>query len=360
MSDVATNKHAEVGADEADAQAESIALPRVDEARAVARPTHVGTFHVETEYSELEAEQPPLFDAAGIEAARASEVEAAGLAPAARGDERLLSGHLPILEEAERRMVCTRDALASFRRRPPKAKPWHLGAKAAFIGGDLAGIATAAIWMGEIPAIAVVMATSAAVATVTAGLSGTDVRHVRDRARLARPASDLTEAQQSFAHLFTAPDAGWPHVKSLLYVSGAVAGCIAVSIGALRMAIEEPIVGLVFGGIAAAIAAASWIESFMHADAAADLIDNADADYERELARHQRLSGASAWRRREEALAEADSLTREHTHRGSAAARHLRALKARILRSNPGIAGHGPAAEPTAIGQTARRNGGGK
>lgn len=357
---MATDKQPEVGAYEADTQAEAIALPRVDEAGAVARPTHIGPFYVETEYAELEAEQPPLFDAAGLEAARASEAEAAELAPAARGDERLLSGHLAILVETEQRMVCTRDALASFRRRPPKAKTWHYAAKTAFVGGDLAGIATAAIWMGEIPAIAVVMATSAAVATVTAGLSGTELRHVRDRARLALPIDDLAETQKPFAHLFTAPDSGWPHVRSLLYVSGAVAGCVAVSIGALRMAIEEPIVGLVFGGIAAAIAAASWIESFMYADAIADLIDNADADYERELTRHQRLSGAPAWKGREKALAEAASLTREYTHRGSAAAHHLRALKARILRSNPGVAGHGPAAEPTAIGQTTRRSGGAK
>ena len=357
---MATSKHPEVDAAEADAQAEAIALPRVDEAGAVARPTHIGPLHVETEYAELETEQVPLWGATGIEAARTPEVEAAGLAPAARSDERLTSGHLPILEETERRMVCTRDALASFRRRPPKAKVWHYAAKAAFIGGDLAGIATAAIWMGEIPTIALVMATSAAAATVTAGLSGTEVRHVRDRARLTRPEADLTETQQPFAHLLTAPDAGWVYVKSLLCVSAAVAGCIAVSIGALRMAIEEPIVGLVFGGIAAAIAAASFIESFMYADAASDLLDNADADYERELARHQRLASADGWKRREQALAEADSLTREYTQRGSAAAHHLRALSARILRSNPGVAGHGPAAEPTAIGQTARRSGGTK
>lgn len=350
----------QTGALEADAQAEAIALIRVDEAGALARPSHIGPFHVETEYSELEAEQPPLFSASGIEAARAAEIEAASLTPSATGDERLRDGHLPILEDAERRLATTREALAAFRRRPPKAKGWHYAAKAAFLGGDLAGIATAAIWMGEIPAIALVMATSAAAATVTAGLSGTEIRHVRDRARLARPTEELTDAQKLFAHFFTAPDRGWPYVRSLLYVSAAVGASIALAVGALRMAIEEPMVGLVFGGLALAIAAASFIESFMFADATADQLDNADADYERELARHQRLSGAGNWKRRQEVLAEADSLVREHAHRGTAAAHHLRALRARILRSNPGIAGHGPASEPTAIGRTTRRPGGGK
>jgi len=357
---MATNKTPQLGALDADAQAEAIALTRVDGAGAVARPIHVGPLHVETEYTELEAEQPPLFDATGIEASRTAEVEAAGLGPAMQGDERLLTGHLPILAETEARMVATRGALATFRRRPPKAKGWHYAAKAALIGGDLAGIATAAMWMGEIPLIAVVMAISAATATVAAGLSGTEVRHVRDRARLARPTDDLPDTLKPFVHLFSAPDAGWPYVKSLLCVSAAVAACIAVAIGALRMAIEEPIVGLVFGGIAAAIAAASWMESFMYGDAAADLIDNADADYQREIARHQRLSQAGDWKRREESLKEVDSITREHTQRGVAAAHHLRALKARVLRGNPGVAGHGPAAEATAIGQTARRNGGAK
>jgi hypothetical protein len=355
---VSAAKDAETGAVEADIQAEAVALQRVDEAGAVARPTHIGALYVESEYAELEAEQPPLFEAAGIEAAREAQVTAAALRPAAAGDERLTSGHLPVLEEAERRMVATRNGLASFRRRPPKAKLWHYATKAAFLGGDLAGIATAAIWLGEDPSIAVIMAASAATATVTAGLSGAEVRHLRDRARLVRPEAELTDAQRPFAHLFTAPDTGGRYVKQLVAVSAAVGGCIAVAVGALRMAIEDPLVGVVFGGIAAAIAAASWIESYMYADASADLIDNADADYERELARHQRLAGAVDWTRRESALAEVDSLTAEHTKRGIAAATHLRALRARILRNNPGVAGHGPGAEPTGVGQTPRRTGG--
>lgn len=81
---MATNKTPQLGALDADAQAEAIALTRVDGAGAVARPIHVGPLHVETEYTELEAEQPPLFDATGIEASRTAEVEAAGLGPAHR------------------------------------------------------------------------------------------------------------------------------------------------------------------------------------------------------------------------------------------------------------------------------------
>jgi len=357
---VADTRDPATAALEAEALAEQIALQPVDEANALARPNGIGETYLELERQSLEDEQPPLFDATGLEAAREAAKEAAGLAPAASAAQRLLDGHAPLLHATQARSLQARDALVAFRRRAPGAYKWHLLTKAGLLVGDITTLAGSFIWLGEEPALATVMAVSAAVATVTAGLSGAEVRDARNRARRARPSEALTEGQRGYAHLFEAPDPGWPFVRALAWVSVCVAGVIAAAIFALRSSIEDPLVGLVFGGIAAAIAAASWIESYMYADDIADLLDATDKDYRVELARAQQLASAPAWQRREQALIDADSITREHHARGEAARLHLRALRFGILRRNPQIVGHGYASEPTAIGQTTRRGGGAK
>jgi hypothetical protein len=346
-----------MAAAEAETRTEQINLQRIDEASAVPRPVNIGVTYSELENEALEDEQPEQFAAAGIEASRPTEAEAAGLAPAASAAEKILGGHEKVLEAAEARLGDTLGALSPFRRRPPKAARWHYAAKSAFLVGDVAGISSAAIMLGEIPGIALVMAGSAAAATVAAGLSGTEVRDVRNRVRRARDADKLSEQQQPFAHLFEAPDRGWPFVKALCWVSVSIASTIACSIFALRSSVEDPLVGLVFGGIAASIAAASWVESYMYADDIADLIANAEADYKQTATRHQTLAGAAPWKRREEALVETDSITREHDKRGIGARLHLKSLRYGILRRNAQVVGHGPAAEPTTTHQTARRGG---
>jgi hypothetical protein len=345
------------GASAADSLAEQIALQRVDEAGATPQPNSVAKLWVGQEYDELRAEQQSLHDAVGVEQSREATVEAAGLAPTASADQWLLEGQRAVVETVKATYATVLTVLIPYRRRPPKVKRWHLLAKAAFLVGDIAGIATAAIWLGEIPAIAVIMALSAAAATVTAGLSGSEVRDVRDCIRRAVLLPDLPEALLVYRHLFEAPDRAWPYVKALLWVSVSVTGTIACAIFALRASIEDPLVGLVFGGIAAAIAAASWIESFCYADAVGDFIDNAEADYAREAERHQRLAGSAALQRHGEALATATSIQAEQTHRGTAAGHHMQALLYGILRRNPQTAGNGPASEPPTIGQTTRRGG---
>lgn len=345
------------GATAADALAEQIALLRVDEAGATPQPSSVAKLWISPEYDELTSEQRDLHAATAVSESRDATVEAAGLTLAASTDQWLLEGQRIVVETVKATYVTVLTVLTQYRRRPPKAKRWHLLAKAAFLVGDIAGIATAAIWLGEIPAIAVVMALSAAAATVTAGLSGSEVRDIRDCIRRAVLLPDLPDALLPYRHLFEAPDRAWPYVKALLWVSASVAATVACAIFALRASIEDPLVGLVFGGIAAAIAAASWIESYCYADAVADLIDNAEADYAREAERHQRLAGSTALQRHGEALATATSIQAEQSHRGTAAGHHMQALLYGILRRNPQTAGNGPASEPPAIGQTTRRGG---
>lgn len=360
MSEVAYELDPESVALHVEAQAEQIALQPVDEACAVSRPDTIGETYVEMERCALEDEQPPLFHAAGLDASRTPAKEAAGLKPAASAAERLVEGHLPILKAAEERHTQAHDALGALRSRAPGAAKWHYLAKTGLLIGDVTTLAGSFIWLGEEPVLATVMAVSAAVATVTAGLSGREVRDIRNRARRALASEELAPALQEYGHLFKHPDKGWSFVKALSWVSVAVASTIAASIFALRASLEDPLVGLVFGGIAAAIAAASWIESYMYADDISDVLDTTEKDYQRELARHERLAASAPWRIREEAVVEADSIVEEHEKRGEAAEHHLRSLRYGILRRNPHVVGHGPAAEPTAIGQTTRRSGGAK
>jgi hypothetical protein len=225
----------------------------------------------------------------------------------------------------------------------------------------VAGISTAAIWGGEIPGIAIIMATSAAIATVTAGVTGTEVRDLRASRRRERDVESLTEKQKPFQHLFSGVDAGGRIVKSMVGVSATVGSLVGCAIFALRFSIQGPLVGLVYGGIAVAIAAASFIESYMYADEIADQIDNADHSYGKEVARHARLAASEPLKAHSRSVAEADSITQEHVERGQAAQDRVRSLKWAILRRNPGVVGHGTAqANAATVGKTVRRGGGAK
>ncbi|WP_125130773.1 hypothetical protein [Microbacterium sp. 10M-3C3] len=356
----APNKAPTAPTSDVDLEAESIMLPVVDTVSATSAPTTLAQFWHEPEYVKKREEQEALWDAEGELAAREALVSTAGGALVADTDASLVKSHAALLAVTLTLLTSTMESLAPYRRRPAKAKLWHHLAKAAFLLGDLAGIATAAIWMGEIPAIAVVMAISAATATVAAGLSGGEVRDVRDRIRRSRPTEELPETLVPFAHHFAAPDKGWPFVKALVYVSIGIGAVIACAIFGLRTSIEGALSGIVYGGIALAIAAASWLEQYCYTDAIADQIDAARADYVRERDELRALAASSPWEAHAKYETEAESIAREHALRGAAAAHHLDALSSAIKRRNPAVAGHGPAAEPTVIGQTTRRSGGAK
>jgi len=344
-----------------DLEAEGIMLPVLDAVSAIPAPAAPGQLWHEAEYGKKHDEQEGLWEAEGEAAARTSLISAAGSELAATSDEAILRSHAELLTVALSLYMTALEVLSPYRRRGVHAKLWHYLAKAAFLLGDLAGIATAAIWMGEIPAIAVIMAISAATATVTAGLSGAEVRDVRDRIRRARPREELDEKLLRYAHHFEAPDRGSAFVKGIVYVSIGIGFVIGMAIFGLRASIEGGLSGLVYGGIALTIAAASFLEHYCYTDAIADAIDASKADYERERAVNQTLAASASWRQHAEHEAEAASIQREHTLRGSAAGDHLDALSFAIKRRNPAVAGHGPAASPApAIGQTTRRSGGAK
>lgn len=337
-----------------EAVAEEIRLQRIDETAALPRPHDVVETWVEREYDELEAEQSPLWDAEGVSSSRPTQAEAAGLSIAAAGAKRRLEGNEALLQGAESRVLTTTNALAPFRRRPTKAAVWHYLTKSALFSGDTVGISSAAILLGELPLLAVLMSISAAAATITAGLTGAEVRDIRSRKRRLAMADSLTDEQKAFRHLFSPEDEGVRIVKSVVGASLTTALLIAFGILALRSTVEDLLVGVVFGAIAAAIAIASFIESYKYADEIADVIDTVGRDYKRALSLHAKLSRDGSWKRHEELVTEAQSIADENRSRGAAAQDHVRALKWSILRRNPGVAGHGTSEPIVKLGRTRR------
>lgn len=341
---------------EAEAVAEHLVIPRAEQAEVLVRPGSIGRLWVENEYDELELEQPDLWSAAGVSESRAQHTAAAQHRQAATEVAHIVSDHRSVVDDARQRLLHTCNALTAFRRRAKGTKRWYQAAKAGFLLGDVAGFGTAAIWLGEMPAIAIPLATSAAVATVAAGLLGVDVRDRELRRQRAHAVPDLSDAQRAFPHLFTAVAAGGTF-KQMLMVAAATGGTVGVGIAALRSAVDDPFIGLIFGGIAMAVAGGSFLVSYAGADEVADVIEHAESDYARTISEHLRHSQHPVVAQFEGAKAEEDSILREHAARGAAAARRMRALKWGILRRNPSHAGHGVAPGRTAPigGQTPRR-----
>ncbi len=344
-----------VVASEAEAAADQILLPQAPEADALPAPDSIDELWVEREYAELEIEQTPLWDAEGQVASRPAQTTASGLGMRADSDEWLTHTHAVVVEAARERLLLTVAVLMPHRRRAKGMKLWYQVAKFLFVFGDTAGFASAALWLGEEIPIAITLALSAAVATVAAGLVGVELRDSRSRQRRHRPVDELTEQERVFAHLFTKEDPGAHVVRHVVLVSAAAAGAIGIGIGALRAAVDDPLIGFIFGGIALAVAGGSFLVSYAGADEVSDLIDHAEADYERAVEIHRHYAAAEGWKRRSEMLADAESIRAEHVLRGKAAGDHIRALKARILRQNPHVAGHGPAAAAPPVGRTTRK-----
>lgn len=344
-----------VVAGQADATAASVTLPRAENTVVLPRPQGIGALWVEDEYDELEEEQRQLWEARAIEASKLPEVTAAESQLASNELTSIVHAHQRVVEDTQARLLRTTAALAPFRRRAKGTKLWYQAAKCGLLIGDVAGFGTAAIWLGELPVIAITLAGSAAVATIAAGLIGVDVRDQEQRRQRAAAVPEPSGEQREFPHLF-ARDAGGGALRRMLLVALATAGTVGVGIAALRSVVDDPFVGVIFGGIALAVAGGSFLVSYAGADEVADLLDHAQADYARVVAEHVQLSSHPQVRAFAAADASAASISKEHTVRGRAAAARVRSLKWSILRRNPSHAGHGPAT-PTA-GQTPRRVGG--
>lgn len=343
-------------------RAESISLPLTPAAEAVTRPeTLASGMWVEAEYEALEDEQAPQWEAEGTLAARSSEKAAAGLSAMQNAAACILHSHESVLEGSAARLASSQRLLSPYRRRTG-GKWIHYGIKAALVLGDAVGVTLLGINIGDYPVLAGLMSVSAATAAVSAGLVGAEVRVKYDADRRARDVDELSEELSPYRRLFSGARLGTRQLKLVLGTGGVVAGLIGLAIGAGRGELEGLLVGGLYGGIALAVAGASFVESFMYADEIADHLDGEAKAYDKEVRRHQRLAASRPWRAQLERASEADSIYREHGQRGAAAQDRMRSLRYGILRNNPQVAGHGPAAPASytgQVGRTERRDGGG-
>ncbi|PTL73209.1 hypothetical protein C1I63_10355 [Rathayibacter caricis DSM 15933] len=338
--------------------ADGVALHRIDEAVAVARPSSIARTYVEEEYDDLSGSQPPSWAASGETVSREDEVSAAGLKYPAEKAREASAGNDVVLADARKQLTAARQALSPFVRRKPHGGRWYVGCWFGFVGGDVAGIAGAAIYFGEIPELAVIQAVSVGIAAVSAGSVGGDLRDLRLAARRVKDTEELSPDLQPFAHLFTGVDPGVRFVRLAGGVAGCVAAAITIGIFGLRSSIEGPLAGLIYGGFALAVAAGSFLNAWAYSDEVDDLLGSFEKRYEKELQRSARLSSARPLVRHAEHARRAESLRTEHAERGKAAVFSYAALKARILRRNPGVVGHGHAAEPVGRIPAATKEGG--
>lgn len=319
----------------------AINLRPVDEAKVVLRPDAVDRFYVEELVEKKAEEQPLLWDAAGEAAARDREAEAAELGTAATVAEHVTEEQRKVAKNARELYEFTVRVLGPYTRRPPYEKlPYNLRF-AAILLGDVAGVAGAAILLGETVELGVLQAISSGTAAITSGLIAHEVKDSRLARKRQKPAKDLTKDERRFAHLFRGGDSGERIVKWAAGGGLLIGTCIAGSIFALRATTEGSTAGWAFGLLAAAVALASWANVYYFTDEVADLIDARRSDSQREAKRLTTLSQHKSIARRARAAAEATSIRAEFAKRGQAAAKDVEALGKRLLHENPGVAGHG-------------------
>ncbi|MFL6090463.1 MAG: hypothetical protein ACJ71Z_10010 [Aeromicrobium sp.] len=301
-------------------------------------------YDVEREYTMFGFEQQKIWQADGSRASRPYWVRAEAVSPQA-------STVRDLMDAAWNRVRTTGEAydqigsrLQPFAPQRPFEAKRYVVTWVALVLGDIVGIFGAALSYGEIPANALGQAISSGVAAVTGGLVGADVKnaHVAKAIRCAAT-TDHDYAEYGIVGVLSTDRKTYGLV---LRVSAASAAALVVGIFALRLTIEGLTGGLVFCGLSLAVAAASFINAWVHANPAADLLEaykyaheQAQAQY-LTLGAHQSLADAAA------AESEAALIEAEHNIRGQAALHHVEALKWGILRRHPQLFGHGRKESP--------------
>lgn len=321
-----------------------VTLQRVDEAAAVAAPELIGAgTWMERGFDELAAEQLDLWPADGEVARRSEAARAGGLVAAAEAEAFLLGEAATlVISTKESYDHCHRSLLRWVHRGPHANFRYWLGWTVLGLG-DAVGVAGASILLGEEVWIAVGQALATGLAAVTAGAAGHDLKELRLARQRRRDPSALSEDERRYRRFFIYDADGDRLLRIVAWLACIIVVLIAVGIFALRASIEGSFVGLIFGALAAATALASFMNSYTYADEVADLIAVAEQAYERAEKHYRRISRASPFRHRAEAIENAASIAREHTLRGQAAVHRLQALKFHSLTANPGVVGHGPA-----------------
>ncbi|HMR86000.1 MAG TPA: hypothetical protein PKC31_00870 [Candidatus Nanoperiomorbaceae bacterium] len=295
---------------------------------------------------ELAAEQADLYRAAGTTAARAAVVAAAESQVPAQVAESHVDHAAGMVDAAVRHAVATRSALSRYVQRPPSAKAFYLIVLVVLAGGDMAAAAGAYVLLGEIPALAILLACATGMAAVIGGKAGADAKHNK-LARQRQQRSDSLPAEvQPWEHMFRGADAGKKTVRLMAGVSGAIIMALTGSIFALRVSLDGLLAGLAFGLAALAISLGSVINSYIYADDIADIIDAADKAVAKTAWQQSRFARIAAIRQWRGSLATAASHRDENAALGHGAAHRVQAARYSVLVRTPDLRGESSALAP--------------
>ena len=316
-------------------------LREIDEAKAIPRPNGIAKLYLEEAVEKKAAEQPLLWAARGEADARPWQRKAAAFEYAATVATSSVAAQQEVVGNARDRFELTARTLGTYTRRAPGEKlPYYLR-WLLILGGDVAGVAGAAILLGETVALGVLQAVASGTAAITSGLLAQEVKDSRLARKREKMPRDLTSDERRFAHLFRGGDSGEGIVKLVVLTGTLIGALIAGSIFSLRLSTEGSTAGWAFGLLAAAIALASWANVYHYTDEVSDLIDARRADYTRELKRLERLLKADGIAEYDAAIAQATSIRAEAASRGLAAQRAVEATGGQLLNEHADVAGHG-------------------
>jgi hypothetical protein len=317
-----------------------------DEAHAVPCPTTIGELWVEKEYGAAQGEQRHAYAQKGEEEACPAHTTAAGLAHEADKAIGVSNNKDAQAAAAGKQLQSDEAVLGPHERRPTDAKLLKWGRWILLVGGDLVGVAGAALLLGELPINAFMQAISAAVSAVTLGGVGREVRYLMAARIRQKSADELSAAEQPYAAWFSGPNTAEVLVKivSLVCLTGIV--LIAGGIFALRDAAEGLGPALTFGCLALALGLASFYNSFDTADDIAEHLDSQTARVKKLDKAAEEARKDPTIRQRAEAQAEEESVRAANTEAGEAAADGLDRELFHVFGVSPGVVGNGLPARP--------------
>ena len=302
-------------------------------------------FDVAREFQALGSGQVASWEATGTKAARSAHVAAAAARPLARGVGELI----PV---AHRRVETTATAWDGASERLHGNQPltdaerWRYRiTQTLLLVGDFCGVMGASVAHGEIPAIAAGQAVASGMAAVTSGLVAAELRK-RQMAHLFRVEQPSADGESAPFTVF-----GLDPDDLALRVALVLVGAITLGICTLRLSVEGLSSGVAYGALAFATCAASYINSWVHARPAAEVLDGYRQAHQEAVGGYLSLAGHEALTREAVALSEAGSIEAEHAARGEAMRQNLLAQLRAVMRAHPGIFGHGTQARsgPTAV-----------
>jgi hypothetical protein len=340
-------------------EADAVVLQRYDEIGGHPRPSGIGRTYAELEYDALAEEQELAWPAEGEHDARPFATRARGLDSPAAATEFLLTESAKEVQAAHVDWQHAAKILTPYVRHESWAKLRYWICWPVLWLGDMAGVWSAAVANGDIPAIAFGQACAAGLAGACAGLVGAELKHRQTMRARQRDPETLTENERRYQRLFTGGTGGIGVVKLVGGLSVTVVVLLAVAIFNLRSSVEGTAAGLTFGLLAAATAIASGLLGYSAADEVADLLAAFARRVRHAEKRHVTLAGTKAVRVRAEAEEAARSIRAEYGLRGQAAGKRVESLNWRVQRRNAQVVGHGfPTGEQSGvIGRRTRRGG---